>query len=86
MILHLLSEGTISNIPVLEPMIKSTFSFDSKKNKKQKTKACKLLQKKKPASAWSSSSEPMSDTVQDSVTLGARWSFVWHRHPEQVHL
>lgn len=34
MILHLLSEGTISNIPVLEPMIKSTFSFDSKKKKK----------------------------------------------------
>ena len=84
MILHLLSEVTISNIPVLEPMIKSTFSFDSKK--KKQTKACKLLQKKKPASAWSSSSEPMNDTVQDSVTLGAHWNFVWHGHPEQVHL
>ena len=65
-------------------MIKSTFSFDSKKKKKKK--ACELLQKKKSASAWSSSSEPMNDIVQDSVTLGAHWSFVWHRHPEQVHL
>lgn len=82
MILHLLSEGTISNIPVLEPMIKSTFSFDSKKKKK----ACKLLQKKKSASAWSSSSEPMNDTVQDSVSLDAHWGFVWYGHPEQVHL
>lgn len=46
MILHLLSEGTISNIPVPETMIKSTFSFDPLKQE------CKLTKKSTGASSF----------------------------------